>query len=273
MGDKDFYELCDKANADECFRQLEKLNHKLLEAERSKDRFLSLVRNEFDNPLVSMVTLLKILDKKLKEKNPEEYESLHLVYMDALKLNYQLSNILAVAEVETGVLEKNVTLFSINAMLNDIDDSLAHIFENKNISVKKTVSCVDEIYNDRDKIYSILINLIGNAYEYSTPGSEVSIEIFEDDKKLFFTIKNRGEEIKDAHMIFDAFYQQEQSYNRRYQGLGVGLSVVGAYVDFLRGEIFVTRDGDYNVFVAQIPVFEHEGEQSFGDGLDAFMFD
>lgn len=258
---------------EDCFTQVEKLNAKLVEAESSKTRFLSLIRNEFDNPLVGMVTLLRQLNTTVGAKDDEDGETAHLVYMDALKLNFQLSNILAVASVETGVLEKNITIFNIASMLKDIDDALSHLFEKKNLKVTKTLQCADEIFNDRDKVYTILINLIANAYEYCTPGTEVTIDIFEDDGKLFVSVRNRGDKIKDAQAIFDAFYQQKQGFSRVHQGLGVGLSVVGAFVDFLGGEIFVSRDGECNVFVASLPVYENSNEVSFGGELDAFMFD
>lgn len=265
--------LYSHATSEDCFNELTQLNKKLVEAERSRNRFLSLIRNEFDNPLVGMVSLLRQLDTSMKQYKSEEYDALHLVYMDALKLNFQLSNIISVASVETGVLEKNSCLFNILSMLNDIDDALAHLFEAKNLKVAKKVLCPEEIYNDRDKIYAILINLLSNAYAYCTPNTEVTIEIFEDSGKLFFSVKNRGESIKNPQAIFDAFYQQKQGYNRSHQGLGVGLSVVGAFVDFLGGEVFVSRDGDYNVFVVQIPACAYDGEISFGDELDVFMFD
>jgi signal transduction histidine kinase len=256
-----------------CFRQREKLSAKLIEAEKSKTRFLSLIRNEFDNPLVGMVVLLGQLHKSMKKRNDEDFETLDLVYMDALKLNFQLSNIIAVAAVETGMLEKNTTIFNINSMIDDIDSALGFLFEEKHLKVSRNIQCSEEIFNDRDKIHSILINLIANAYKYCTPNTEVGIELFEDDGKLFISIRNRGDKIKDANAIFDAFYQQKEGYNRVSQGLGIGLSVVGAFIDFLGGNIFVTRDGDSNVFVASIPTYTHDGEVSMGTELDSFMFD
>lgn len=258
---------------DTYFQEIEKLNAKLVEAERSKTRFLSLIRNEFDNPLLGMITLMRQMYGILKERGDDQFETMHLIYMDALKLNFQLSNILSVAEVETGVLEKNTTIFNIVSMLEDIDYSLKHLFEEKHLRVTKNITCTDEIFNDRDKIYTILINLIANAYEYSTPQTEVEIAIFEDDGKLFFSVRNRGDKIKDSQAIFDAFYQPKEGFNRAHQGLGIGLSVVGAFVDFLGGDIFVSRDGDCNVFVASIPSYSLSSEASFGSALDAFMFD
>jgi signal transduction histidine kinase len=259
---------------EDCFSQITKLNAKLIESESSKTRFLSLIRNEFDNPMVGMVTLLRQLNTQGADHLDEDYkETLHLIYMDALKLNYQLSNIISVASVETGVLERNTTIFNIASMLNDIDDSLRHIFETKSLKVTKNIQCSEEVFNDRDKIYTILSNLIANAYEYCTPSTEVEISIFEDDNKLFISVRNRGDKIKDPKAIFDAFYQQKQGFSRTHQGLGIGLSVVGAFVDFLGGDIFISRDADSNVFVASIPSIDQDGAIGFGGELDAFLFD
>jgi len=257
----------------ELFETLEDMNMKLIESEKARTRFLSLIRNEFDNPLVGMVSLMGQLHATLKEKGGEDFELLHLAYMDALKLNYQLSNIVSAATVETGVLEKNLSLFSIVSMLDDIDSALTYIFENKKNTVLKHLLCPDTIYNDRDKIYTIIINLLANAYEYSEPNTEVSVEIFEDDQKLFIIVRNIGLEIKDKKAIFDAFYQQGQGFNRTHQGLGIGLSITKVFIEFLGGEILITRDDNTNVFIASLPIYENGDEVSFGAELDGFMFD
>lgn len=256
---------------EDCYRQIERLNNKLVDAERSKTRFLSLLRNEFDNPLISIVSMLRELSKSASA-NAEESEMIGLAYMDSLKLSFQLTNILAVASVETGVLEKNITTFYLSSMLNDIDHSLSHIFQTKNLQVCRNIRCSEEITNDRDKVYSILLNLIANAYEYSEHGSEVIIEISEEENLLSFSIKNRGDKIQDPQAIFDAFYQQKQGYARSHQGLGIGLSIVGAYIDFLGGSILVSRENDCNTFLATIPLFSQSSEQ-FGNEFDSFLFD
>ena len=90
---------------------------------------------------------------------------------------------------------------------------------------------------------------------------------------MIFSVRNDGVEIQDSQAVFDAFYQQKQGFNRAHQGLGVGLSVVGAFVDFLGGEISISRENESNIFTAKIPAYAHDGEVSMGDELDAFMFD
>lgn len=255
------------------FRALEEMNMKLVESEKSKTRFLSLIRNEFDNPLVSMVGLLKQLYSMNSGEKTENFEIIELVYKDALKLNFQLSNIVAAAAVETGMLEKNISIFNINSMLKDIDQSLNYLSNIASIKIKQILKCPDEIYHDRDKIYTILINLMSNAYNYSLKDGEVEIEIFEDDNKLVISVQNRGSEIREKHSIFDAFYQQEQGFSRTRQGLGIGLSITKAYVDFLGGKIFTTRDNDINIFVVQLPYYHNACESFFGGELDSFMFE
>jgi len=255
------------------FQALEVMNKKLIESEKSKSHFLALIRNEFHNPLIGMGSLLKHLYNSLKSKNDEDFELFHLVYMDMLKLNFQLLNIVAAAEVETAILEKNITLFDIKAMIKDINESLLFLLHSRGIKVKKSIECSATIHNDRDKIHTILSNLLANAYEYSPIGSEIDIEIFEDDKMLYISICNVGTDIKDKKSIFDPFYQQRMGFTRIHQGLGLGLSVCKSYVDFLGGNIFITRDGDANVFIASLPLYTNDEQVLFGGELDSFMFD
>ncbi|MDO8455014.1 MAG: ATP-binding protein, partial [Sulfurimonas sp.] len=101
----------------------------------------------------------------------------------------------------------------------------------------------------------------------------ISIDIFEDDKMLYMIIHNTGIDIKDKKSIFDPFYQQRMGFTRIHQGLGLGLSVTKTYIEFLGGSIFITRDNDANVFIAQLPIHHSNEEMSFGEELDGFTFD
>lgn len=257
------------------YKSLEKMSQRLVELEKSKNRFLSLVRNSFDNPLFGMVLLQNQLRNSLKEKGDiDNYNLSNLIYGESLTLNFQLSNILAVAEVETGLLEKNFGYFNIEELLEDIFNALEYLCKEKSFKIVKRIDITDnKIYNDRDKLYIILINLIANALQFSISQSEIVIEIAEDDNMLYLVVMNNGDEVKEKQDIFDAFYQESQGFNREYQGLGIGLSVTKAFVNFLGGDIFVTRDGTTNIFVANIPNSKDEHQSLFGNELDSFMFD
>jgi CheY-like chemotaxis protein/anti-sigma regulatory factor (Ser/Thr protein kinase) len=94
-----------------------------------------------------------------------------------------------------------------------------------------------------------LINLVGNAIKYTTTG-EVRVEVVALSKmadsifRVLFIVHDTGEGIPEDQLesIFEPFVQGESSYVRRYQGAGLGLSIVGRVVDLLGGGLTIESE-------------------------------
>jgi len=114
--------------------KMEDINKKLLESESNRSKFISIIRNEFNNPLSSMINLSKML---LSGKEKVDIKLIgNSLYEDVLNLNFQISNIIYVAEIEAGTLDKEISKIDFEEIVEDIKDALQYLIKDKNIDIK-----------------------------------------------------------------------------------------------------------------------------------------
>ncbi len=122
------------------------------------------------------------------------------------------------------------------------------------------------IQSDREKIISILTNLIKNAIKYSESGKidfGYKLKTINDLtgsnnklKVLEFYVKDTGIGIPEGKLkiIFERFIQVDNSDTRDFQGAGLGLAISRAYVEMLGGKIWATNNkGSGSTFHFTIP--------------------
>lgn len=252
---------------------IEKLNSKLLIAEADKSRFLSLIHNEFNNPLMTITMLMRDIIEDKEKTMDEIRESISMTFVDILTLNSQLSNILSGAEIEsTKTMSKNFASFSMEDMLNDILDTQQFIYKEKSIEVESTLSFAEYIYHDRDKCFLIFQNLIENAFDFSPEQSKVIIKGHVENENIIFCVYNKGKEIKEQSQMYDAFYKEKSDFSRLHHGLGLGLAIVKYLVDFLGGSVAYSFDDGYNLFKISLPIKPENTTNELED-TSSFVFE
>jgi two-component system, sensor histidine kinase len=98
-------------------------------------------------------------------------------------------------------------------------------------------------------VRQILFNLVGNAVKFTQSGvvrveavplSSMTDPLF----RLLFIVRDTGAGIPDDQLksIFEPFVQGEGSFVRRYQGAGLGLSIVARRVKLLDGQLAIESE-------------------------------
>ncbi len=128
------------------------------------------------------------------------------------------------------------------------------------------------------RINQILSNLVSNAIKF-TPRGEVTLSIYEESRGksvsiVKITVADTGIGISRDRIdeIFDPFHQLENSYTKKYAGIGLGLSIVKNLVSLLDGEIKVESELNRGTsFILKLPLERNPGETNseevFGPAL------
>lgn len=251
-------------------KKMEEINKKLLKAEENKSKFMSIIKNEFNNPLSSMLSLSTSL---LNTSNDERVTFIgQTIQEEAHLLNFQINNIITAAEIESGTLDLESSNVDFKDMTLQLMEDLKYPIKNKKAQIKFNISSENDFSYDREKVYRILINLVSNAIEYSPSNSAIEIDIFEEVKDFKILVKDYGEGIEESEKekIFNRFYQAHSGMNRAHRGQGLGLSIVQDLVNFLNGDIkFESKINIFTIFEITLPKFSKDSSL-FDD--DDFMF-
>lgn len=254
-------------------KKLLELNEQTKKAEAIKSQFLSLIKNEFNNPISSLLNLSRMLVTK---KSPERFdEMVRLQQMELLRLDFQLKNIFSATEIEAGEIANDYVKVDMESVFNDALASFRYLVEEKKLQVSYEPHCEGEIVSDAGKLYMILLNLISNACEFSYPEAKVHVRTRCDDQVFILEVEDFGEGI---HLdfkaeIFNRFSKYSTGKTRAHSGLGLGLSVVRAMAEALEGDVdFSTKDGN-TVFTVTLPLKNDELTASSGQGSNETFFD
>ena len=255
-------------------RKLEQVNEKLQESEALKSQFLSNIRNEINNPLSAIMGLAaQFFDRSC---DPEVCrKTICMIYAEAFNLDYQLQNVFMAAELEAGDTEPAFAMVEIDSVLNNCLDKLGYRISDKELSVAKHIP-EDLIFpTDAQKIEIILLNLLGNAVEFTDNGGLITLDVEENKQGLIVAVKDNGPGIStvDQGVIFDRFRQLEAGATKGHRGHGLGLSICWALAELLGGTIDLdSQPGHGSRFVLSLPRPDVETVVHAAEG-NFFIFD
>jgi signal transduction histidine kinase len=256
--------------------QMKELNKKLEQSEALKSHFISNIKNEINNPLASILALSQNILRKQNTLSPEVIKSLRLIYNEAHALDFQLDNIMTAAEIEAGQVAPQLVGANVSQIIEHVIHSFSNTVEKKGIKISLTGDEQIHFVTDRHCFKIIVANLLSNAIKFSRDNSLVQIHLTHDIDQLSLSIKDSGNGIhqKDLPKIFDRFTQLDSGTLKKYQGHGLGLSVIKALVELLDGSITVNTQDDGTTFQIHLPVRRSDDgmNSSLSDGTEV-LFD
>ncbi|MGQ8335709.1 PAS domain S-box protein [Sunxiuqinia sp. A32] len=231
--------------------------NKAQESDRLKSAFLMNMSHEIRTPMNGILGFMELLkDPDLKEEERISY--VDIVNKSGERLLNTINDIIEISRIEIG--DINLTHQEV-----DVSEMIKHHFnffklhaDRKGVDLKITRQIPVNsalIKSDKQKLDSIIMNLIKNAVKF-TPKGSIEIGNYIENKQLHFFFKDTGDGIPEDKLkiIFDPFVQADLALNRKYQGSGIGLSIVKSYVDALNGKIIVESEvGKGSTFTVSIP--------------------
>ncbi len=212
------------------------------ESDRLKSSFIANLSHEIRTPINVITGFLDVLNQKdIDEKDQAIYVNLLKKSTDRI-LN-TLNDIIEISKIEAGQAKLTETQINLNEIIDYLYNTFLKEAQTKGLSFDFVKGIDDKsalIIVDRPKLVTIFSNLIKNSLKFTDNGKIVFGYKLNGDQLLFY-VKDTGIGIPSGRkeMIFNRFVQAEQTMNRPYEGAGLGLSIVKAYVDMLGGEVIL----------------------------------
>jgi len=121
------------------------------------------------------------------------------------------------------------------------------------------------LHADEHALVTVMLNLLDNAYKYTTADRRVSVRAYRQPGHVVFAVQDNGIGIasRDQRKIFRRFYQVDQRLARETGGCGLGLSIVDFIVRAHGGTIMVdSKTGAGSTFSVVLPCNGKSGEAS-----------
>jgi len=228
---------------------------KAKEVDRVKTSFFTNISHEFRTPL----TLIKGPVQNLMEEfanNPKVTERLKLVERNSDLLLKLINQLLDLAKLDAGNLKVEMSKGEVLRFVKATSSSFSSLAAQKHVSITIDVSTETcYAFFDRDKLETILINLINNAIKFTPSHGIVQISAQIDSGSLRISVKDTGIGIPaDQHeKVFERFHQVSESHKE--VGTGIGLALVKELASLLGGTIAVKSEvGKGSEFVVTLPL-------------------
>ncbi len=216
-------------------------------ANLAKGQFLANMSHEIRTPMNAILGMLYLALKTDLPPGLQNY--LGKAQSAALSLLGIINDILDFAKIEAGKLDIEHIEFSLDAVLEQLTDTVAYHAEQKGVEflIRYDPLVPRNLVGDPLRIGQVLLNLCGNAIKFTEQG-EVELGFHVSARSangvtLEMTVRDTGigmaEQVQRG--LFAKFTQADQSTTRRFGGTGLGLAISKELVELMGGRIWVAR--------------------------------
>jgi len=248
-------------------QKLKESNAELIRANNLKSEFLANMSHELRTPLNAIIGFSELLlEQSARPLMGDQREYVADILSSGRHLLELINDILDLSKIEAGKMRLSLDEIELAEVVEEAMMTLRVDATRKEIEMEATLEgSMAGIVADRGKIKQILTNLLSNAVKFTPAGGRVHLTAERRDRFLQVSIQDTGIGIRkeDQERIFAAFIQVDGSYARKYQGTGLGLTLVKRFVEMHGGEIWVTSEvGRGSTFSFRIPLAPSELQPS-----------
>lgn len=238
------------------------------EMNRLKSNFLANISHELRTPLSGILGFAEILSEEIN--NSFQKEIVGNIYQSGLRLLRSLDSAMNFSKLESEKIElTRVNLNVPDAAINVVNWFKAEADRKKLELELKIIERNLTAELDENLFKQIISNLIENSVKYTAEGKILVVVDKEKNQNadwIVIKVQDTGIGIHPENQkhIFDAFRQESEGLSRKYEGMGLGLTITKKYVELLDGEIFVeSNPGSGSCFILKFPCHKKSGSELF----------
>ncbi|MFN8454315.1 MAG: GAF domain-containing sensor histidine kinase [Anaerolineae bacterium] len=221
--------------------ELQNAYRDLAQVDQIKNDFVSIASHELRTPLAVILGYATFLRDNLTGQASEQ---LDIVLNSAMRLRSLIDDMVNLHHIHTAEVQLQRSMFSLKQLVLDVIKEFSELTAGKQQTLTTKFVPNDSpltIDADRQKIYLVLANLMSNAIKFTPEKGRIHINLELKGFKYWLNIIDTGIGIPKTEYdrIFDQFYQVEPSLTRKYQGMGIGLSIAKGMVEVHKGRIWV----------------------------------
>jgi signal transduction histidine kinase len=208
------------------------------ELDLAKTNFIATISHELKTPIASIKLSSKLLeDSRVGELNEEQKQLVNNIKGDSERLLKITSEVLNMAQVETGRIQLNFQKVEAKDIVKYAVDSLKFQADQKAIQILQELEdSLPSVNADLEKSAWVMVNLLSNAIRYSPENAKIQIKVVSKGHNIEFSVHDKGKGIDAQYQdkIFDKFFYMPGNPKH---GTGLGLSIAKEFIMAQNGEI------------------------------------
>lgn len=231
---------------DEIGQLARQFNEMAAELETTEARRMELIGNVAHELRTPLTIIRGSLEGLMDGVLAPEPETIYRITREADRLQRLVMDLQELSRVEAGAVELHLDELDLGEVMNSAQAQLAMQFEEKGVSfeLQKPTPSV-EVRADRDRLMQVLLNLLGNALQYTPSGGSVMLKATQLDGYAEVSVQDTGIGLQSEHLdhVFDRFYRVDRSRSRAGGGSGIGLTIARHLIEAHGGQIRAESPG------------------------------
>jgi signal transduction histidine kinase len=233
---------------------------RLIEASEAKARFMATVTHELRTPLHGILGLAELLETGLYgPMTGEQSKATADIRSSTRHLQQLIEDLLELTRADAGKLEVRRTEVALGDLVSQVIASARWMLESKGDLALQAELAPDlpTIVSDPRLLASILVNLLSNAVKFTPHGGCITVRAGAAAAGVWLEVEDTGIGIApdQRERIFEAFRQVDDSVERAFGGVGLGLALVRRLTGVLGGDVTLrSAVGQGSCFRVDLPL-------------------
>jgi histidine kinase len=235
-------------------RMAEQLNQN----EMVRQRLIGDISHELRTPLTVIKGSLEGLIDRVLPESPETYQQM---YSEANRISHLVDDLQLLSRVEAGEYTLEKEKVEVTDLIDTVVDRLGQQYGDKGVVLTTAVANgLPQVSVDPQRIGQVLLNVVGNALQYTTLGDKVIIQARLVKDAIQIAVEDTGIGVPVEHQpyLFTRFYRVDKSRARASGGSGIGLTIARHLMEAHGGRIWMESagEGQGSTFVISLPLIE-----------------
>jgi signal transduction histidine kinase/ActR/RegA family two-component response regulator len=226
----------------------------------TRSRFVATMSHEMRTPLHGILGLVRLL--RQREVQPQAAHQLDLVRGSGEHLLSVINDVLDFSRMEAGALPTHVAPFNLHQLMAEVLETSQIAATDKRLQLLSQLDFAPhtQVEGDPVRLRQVLHNLLGNAIKFTQAGTvRLSAQRDAGTGAMRIAVHDTGIGIAPAEQarVFEAFHQADGTYQRRFGGTGLGLTISRELCRAMGGDLLChSEPGQGSVFYVTLPLPE-----------------
>lgn len=206
---------------------------------QAREDVLSIVSHDLKNPLAIITLSAVFLLQSSWQLDPPKQQQLEMIQRAAEMMERIIHDLLDMSSIESGQLSVELGVHDIDGLMRDACEALLPLAQGKGLDLRlDTLGGSVQVLCDRERVFQVFSNLIGNAIKFTPAGGSITIRAEIQEHMALVAIRDNGPGIPAA-LVPHVFKRRWQARETARKGLGLGLHISKGIVEAQGGTIWV----------------------------------